>query len=122
VSTHVETAFSALAELNPADRSRSEAADVEEQIALIVAVPRMARRVHDTERHHRGHRPCSHNRPRYGAFGLAASACIAVVASLLWVSPSAGAPTTRADQAQARVSWSGAAGSGPLRARAAPMP
>jgi hypothetical protein len=42
-------------------------------------------------------------RSRYGAIGLVASAAIAVLASLLWASPSAGAPPDQAITAPAHV-------------------
>ena len=42
-------------------------------------------------------------RSRYGAIGLVASAAIAVMASLLWASPSAGAPPDQAITVPAQV-------------------
>jgi hypothetical protein len=96
VTGRAETAFGALAQMNPVAPGRAESVDVDGQVARIVATPRPTRRVDDRGRHRRVDRSCAQGRPRYGALGLAASALLAVVASLLWVSPSAGAPSGRA--------------------------
>jgi hypothetical protein len=98
VTADAETTFCTLANLNPAAPGQTDSADAEmdAQIARIVAVPRTTRRVDDGGHRRRADRSWSRSRPRYGALGLAASAFLAVVASLLWVSPSAGAPSGRA--------------------------
>jgi hypothetical protein len=117
VTPHAETAFCTLTHMNPAAPNRTEAAavDMDAQIARIVAVPRTARRVDDEGRHRRADRSWSRSRPRYGALGLAASAFIAVVASLLWVSPSAGAPSGRAAVSPIRADWAQVATMVPTR-------
>jgi hypothetical protein len=108
------TAFSALAHLDPLRSVRGEpggrrrdptTADIEMQIARILAVPR------GDEADHRGvgslARPTvkasRRPRPRYGALGLVTSAALAVIATLLWVSPSAGEPIGQASVVPAGV-------------------
>jgi hypothetical protein len=102
VTREAATAFSALTRLDPLHSVRHDdagrrldAADesVEMEIARIMAVPRdnganplevggLRRTTTGTTR----------TRPRYGVLGLAASATLAVIATLLWVAPSAGQP------------------------------
>jgi hypothetical protein len=48
-------------------------------------------------------RAATRTRPRYGVLGLAASAALAVIATLLWVSPSAGQPIGQASVVQTGV-------------------
>jgi hypothetical protein len=111
MTSGTRTAFSALASLDPLRSLRTErgsrqpdaaAATVELQIARILAVPRGDEADHGAVRPVPGPtarptpRPTRRARPRYGALGLLASAALAVIASLLWVSPSAGEPVGRA--------------------------
>jgi hypothetical protein len=107
------TAFSALASLDPipslsAHRdSRPDDADatIEIQIARILAVPGGDATAHRGVRARRlpTARAARRARPRYGALGLAASAALAVIATVLWVSPSAGQPVGQASVAHAEV-------------------
>jgi hypothetical protein len=107
VNRHADAAFSALIGLDPiAGVQRTErldplnAADNAHEdlcVARIVAVPRPNRsKIRHAPREgqgsggsHRGRSPC-------GVLGLAISAAVAVAATLLWVSPSAGAPSRQA--------------------------
>jgi hypothetical protein len=106
VRTQHETAFSVLTQLDPLAGYRhtsihdaEDEAGTEEEIARIIATPRprlrtawqaggIARRA-GAPRQRRS--PC-------GAIGLAASAAAAVIAALLWASPSAGAPPVGANR------------------------
>jgi hypothetical protein len=128
-------AFSTLTSLDPvlsACADRGERGDrlpdppdvsVETQIARIVATPR-----HEATGHRRvGPRwrptaaPSRRLRPRYGAIGLVASAALAVIAGLLWVSPSAGEPIGQASGARIEVVHPVGAAAAP-EAPAAPTP
>ena len=92
-------AFSALASLDPARACPQGPAprDLEARIAQIVALPRQAPPavVRPTVAPQRV-QPASRPRARYGSLAILASAALAVLATLLWVSPSAGAPTDHA--------------------------
>jgi hypothetical protein len=110
VSARTEAAFAALVGLDPlgGGRGAEQAAwraepadhidtDAEACIARIIATPRpgavaepAARRAPPWAR------AAPRRRTRYGAIGLVASAAIAVVTTMLWASPSAGAPPDRA--------------------------
>lgn len=117
MSARTEAAFSALIGLDPleglsgAEQAASSAhpadpvgPDAEACIARIIATPRPgamteppARRAPQwTETAHR-------RRARYGAIGLVASAAIAVITTLLWASPSAGAPPDQSITVPAQV-------------------
>jgi hypothetical protein len=114
------TAFSALASLDPIPSVRAEHGndrrevaddDIEIQIARILAAPRV------DETTHRGVRPrrrqpaqpartvraTRRTGPRYGALGLVTSAALAVIATVLWVSPSAGQPLGQAGPGRVEV-------------------
>ena len=111
-----KAAFSALAGLDPLERVprtgrlaslRGPAMTSSDMlIARIIAVPRQGQgQISDN---HAGSAPLQtgppyRDRSRYGARGLVASAAIAVIATLLWVSPSAGAPSDQAVDTYARV-------------------
>jgi hypothetical protein len=123
VSARTEAAFSALIGLDPlrgmpgAEPAVSPASvadptgtgtDTEVRIARIIATPRPtptpsasteppARRAPQwtTTAHRR--------RARYGAIGLVASAAVAAITTLLWASPSAGAPPDQALTVPAHV-------------------
>jgi len=114
VSTRTEAAFSALVGLDPlgsapgteqvASRADPIGSDTEACIARIVATPgpratteRPARRAPQWTAATR------RRRTRYGAIGLVASAAIAVITTLLWASPSAGAPPDQAITVPAQV-------------------
>jgi hypothetical protein len=92
VTRYEETAFRTLARLDPSPRPEMEETVVDRQIGRILADPRAGLIAAAGV----GARPAraapARRRPRYGAFGLVASAALAVAATLLWVSPSAGAP------------------------------
>jgi hypothetical protein len=108
MSRSTNAAFSALRDLDPVAPTpgvvpwrTSAEASVEMQIARILASPD-------------GHLPADHTRgvrrwtdlpprSRYGTLGLVASASLAVIATLVWVSPSAGAPLHNADRALGQV-------------------
>jgi hypothetical protein len=95
VTQYEETAFRTLARLDPSPRREIAATEVDRQIDLILANARAAGILDagvgarpDRAAPLRGHH-------RYGAVGLIASAALALVATLLWVSPSAGAPSAQ---------------------------
>jgi hypothetical protein len=110
VSAHTEAAFSALVRLDPlggvpgAERAASRAHpadpmgnDTEACIALIIATPRSGAVTEPSARSAPPWTGMAHRRrARYGAIGLVASAAIAVITTLLWASPSAGAPPDQA--------------------------
>jgi hypothetical protein len=77
--------------------------EMELQIARILAVPRREAPIYRRNADPLPQSTLRGNRRRYGALGLVTSAAIAVIATLLWVSPSAGAPTAQANGAHARV-------------------
>jgi hypothetical protein len=115
VSARTEAAFSALAGLDPlrgvAGRGRPPVlaeptdASTEACIARIIATPRAGTKtVGATQRVAQWTGVPHGRRSRYGAIGLVASAAIAVMASLLWASPSAGAPPDQAITLPAQVS------------------
>jgi hypothetical protein len=91
---HQEAVFAALTQLDPAPHTPVAENDVDARLALIIAVPRATGSV---GRGRPGVSPgpgaLPHHLSRSRSLGLAASAAIAVAASLLWVSPSAGAPS-----------------------------
>jgi hypothetical protein len=73
---------------------------MERQISLILANSRPAGIIDAGVEARPDRASPARGRPRYGAFGLIASAALAVVATLLWVSPSAGAPSRQGAGAQ----------------------
>lgn len=114
MSARTEAAFSALAGLDPlrgvggagCPDSLTEPADTSTEacIARIIATPRPgAVTAGATQRAPQWARASHGRRSRYGAIGLVASAAIAVMASLLWASPSAGAPPDQAITLPAQV-------------------
>lgn len=114
MSARTEAAFSALAGLDPLrgvagpgrPPSSAEPADARTEacIARIIATPRPGTMTAEpTQRAPQWTRTSHGRRSRYGAIGLVASAAIAVLASLLWASPSAGAPPDQAITAPAHV-------------------
>jgi hypothetical protein len=114
------TAISALTRLDPlrsadpgygAPIHDPAEAIIELQIARILAMPRGDARIERRTFGLRMQTAAHRNRPRYGAVGLVASAAIAVIATVLWVSPSAGAPTTQASRAPAPITESRTAAS-----------
>jgi hypothetical protein len=120
------TAMSALTGLDPLrsagpehrtqDHGPAEAV-IDRQIARILAVPRDNALVERTKS--KPSLTASHrNRLRYGALGLVASAALAVIATLLWVSPSAGAPTAQANAVFAGMTHYHLPGAGSLATNA----
>jgi hypothetical protein len=113
VTARTEAAFSALAGLDPlrgvAGQGRPSLdepgdARTEACIARIVATSRPgAMTPGPTPRAPQWSGVSHGRRSRYGAIGLVASAAIAVMASLLWASPSAGAPPDQAITLPAQV-------------------
>jgi len=114
VSTRTEAAFSALVGLDPlgsvpgAEQAASRADpignDTEACIARIVATPRPGATTERPARRAPLWTGATHRRrTRYGAIGLVASAAIAVITTLLWASPSAGAPPDQAITVPAQV-------------------
>jgi hypothetical protein len=113
------TALSALTRLDPLRSAGPEhrtpdhnAAAIDLQIARILAVPRHDGHADRTKPDVVWLNASHHHRPRYGALGLVTSAALAMIATLLWVSPSAGAPTARAsgllaDPAQSHLTAAG---------------
>jgi hypothetical protein len=114
VSRYADAAFSAFAELDPIARARraerleplpnpaDTATDV--CVARIVAVPRTDRSSQcSPPEWRRNAEPSGRGRSRCGVLGLALSAAIAVATTLLWVSPSAGAPSWQAVDAPAHT-------------------
>jgi hypothetical protein len=111
VSRETTTAFSALTELDPLHSVRHHeagpclrAADasVEMEIARIMGVAGDGGANPPEGRGRR--RPTAgmttRTRPRFGVLGLAASAALAVIATLLWVAPSAGQPVRQVGAGQ----------------------
>jgi ferric-dicitrate binding protein FerR (iron transport regulator) len=112
VSARTEAAFSALIRLDPAGgvpgaeqaASRAHPADpmgndTEACIARIITTPRSGAMTEPPARRApqwTGTATAHRRRARYGAIGLVASAAVAVITTLLWASPSAGAPRDQA--------------------------
>jgi negative regulator of sigma E activity len=114
MSRSTNTAFSALRDLDPVAPTpgavpcgASVEASVEMQIARILASPDGQPPADNTQ----GVRKWTDLPPRsrYGTLGLVASAALAVIATLVWVSPSAGAPLHNADPASGQVRISASA-------------
>jgi hypothetical protein len=103
-----EVAFSALRGLDPIAgqlvamvHDESSEAEVKRQIAQILTLPRTGQ-TGPIETNAEGKWTAVHrhrSRPRFGTIGIVASAALAVIATLVWVSPSAGAPIRNADGA-----------------------
>ena len=113
MSRSAKAAFSALRDLDPVAptagaraRRRPADADVETEIARILAWPGCQSSRGAT--HNVGKWADLPSRSRYGILGLVASAALTVIATLVWVSPSAGAPLHNAEPAlgQVRISAS----------------
>jgi len=112
MSRSTNAAFSALRDLDPVTPApgavpcrASAEARVEMQIARILASPDAQPSADDTQRKWTDLPPHS----RYGTLGLVASAALAVITTLVWVSPSAGAPLRNADPASGQVRISASA-------------
>jgi ferric-dicitrate binding protein FerR (iron transport regulator) len=117
VSAHTEAAFTALIGLDPlggvpgAEQAASRVhpadpigADTEACIARIIATPRPGALTEPPARRApQWTKTAQRRRARYGAIGLVASAAIAVITTLLWASPSAGAPPDQAITVPAHV-------------------
>jgi hypothetical protein len=116
VNARTEAAFSALSGLDPlgglpgAQQAASRARpadpvghDTEARIARIIATPRSGTRESPARRTPQWTGTAHRRRARYGAIGLLASAAIAVLTTLLWASPSAGAPPDQAITVPAQV-------------------
>jgi hypothetical protein len=117
VSARTEAAFAALIGLDPfggepwAEQAASSAhpadpigPDTDTYIARIIATPRPGAMVEQPARRTpqwTGTPP--RRRARYGAIGLVASGAIAAITTLLWASPSAGAPPDQAITVPAQV-------------------
>lgn len=114
---HTDAAFSALVGLDPLGGPRARPARPEQPalrrdpaegstdacIARIVATPRPGATARHTGRTRQWAVSPHGRRSRYGALGLAASAAIAVITTLLWASPSAGAPPDQAVNVTAHI-------------------
>jgi hypothetical protein len=123
VNRCADAAFSALAELDPiAAAQRTERVDplthsddlrADRCVARIVAVPRpnpqridhVSTDLRRSGGSLRGRSPCS-------VIGLAISAAVAVAATLLWVSPSAGAPSQQAATTPTHAAYAAAKATG----------
>ena len=103
MTRHVDAAFRAFVGLDPITSGNtsgcldpigvSAASDVDTCIARIVAMPRGNPATECTARHdQRPYGTPQPSRPRNGVRGLALAVAVVVVAIVLWVSPSAGAP------------------------------
>ena len=119
MSARTDAAFSALMGLDPlrgvpgAGQAASRAhladptytdTDTEASIARITATPRpRALTEPPARRAPQRTKTAQRRRARYGAIGLVASAAIAVITTLLWASPSAGAPPDQAITVPAQV-------------------
>jgi len=117
VSARTEAAFAALIGLDPlggvpgAEQVASRAhpadaigTDTEACIARIIATPRPGEMTGPPARHAPlWTKTAPRRRARYGAIGLVASAAIAAITTLLWASPSAGAPPDQAITVPAQV-------------------
>jgi hypothetical protein len=108
VNRSAEAAFSALRDLDPVAPTAggwacrtSAHANVETEIARILARPEGHSSLGAT--HDGGRWADPRSRSRYGTLGLVASAALTVIATLAWVSPSAGAPLHTADPASGQV-------------------
>ena len=114
---HTEAAFSALMGLDPlrgvpgAEHAASPArhadptgTDTEACIARIIATPRTGALTEPPAQRVPPRTATAHRRrARHGGIGLVASAAIAAITTLLWASPSAGAPPDQALTAPAQV-------------------
>lgn len=113
MSKYTEAAFSALVGLDPlgwAPRPgqpalRRDPADrsTDAFLARIIATPRPRATAPPARRTRQWAVAPQGRRSRYGALGLAASAAIAVITTLLWASPSAGAPPDQAVNVTAHI-------------------
>jgi ferric-dicitrate binding protein FerR (iron transport regulator) len=116
VSARTEAAFTALMGLDPlrgmpgAEQAASRApqadparTDTEARIARIIATPRPGTMTEPAPRPPHWTATAHRRRARYGAIGLVASAAIAAITTLLWASPSAGAPPDQALTVPAQV-------------------
>jgi hypothetical protein len=116
VSARTEAAFSALMGLDPlggvpgaeaasrAHQADPTGTDTEASIARIIATPRPGALTEPPARRAPQWTATAHRRrARYGAIGLVASAAIAAITTLLWASPSAGAPPDQALTVPAQV-------------------
>ena len=114
MSGRTEAAFSVLVELDPLRgvpareqvTSRADLIDGDAEVCLtrIIATPRAgAMAPPPARRAPQWTGAARRRRTRYGAIGLAASAAVAVVTTLLWASPSAGAPPDQAINVPASV-------------------
>ena len=110
-----EAAFSVLVGLDPlrgvAAREQATTpadsldADTEARLTRIIATPRPgAMAAAAPRRAPKWNGATQQGRTRYGAIGLVASAAVAVVTTLLWASPSAGAPPDQAINVPAQIS------------------
>lgn len=120
---YTDAAFTTFAGLDPAgnergphhlDQRRMAADAVPTDIARIVAMPRRSGVSAGTTRQGRQAGAGQAGRSRGGVLGLALSAAVAVAATLLWVSPSAGAPSRQANTPPIGVEHA-VAGTLPLR-------
>ena len=121
MSARTDAAFSALMGLDPlrgvpgAGQAASRTADLtdtdtdtdtEACIARIVATPRLPGAMTEPPAARRAPQPTRtvhRRRARYGAIGLITSAAVAAITTLLWASPSAGAPPDQALTVPAQV-------------------
>jgi hypothetical protein len=113
VTARTEATFSVLVGLDPRGRVSGPeqgtspadpiGADTEACIARIIATPRPGAVTAPPARRAPQWATVTHRRTRYGAVGLVASAAIAVITTLLWASPSAGAPPDQAVNVPAQV-------------------
>jgi hypothetical protein len=117
VSARTEAAFSALVGLDPlggapgpeqaalrSDRADPIGRDTEACIARIMATPRSGATTERPDRRApQWTTSAQRRRTRYGAIGYAAAAAIAVITTVLWASPSAGAPPDQALNVPAQV-------------------
>ncbi len=110
-----EAAFSVLVGLDPLrgvaarEQATSPAdpldADTEARLTRIIATPRPgAMAAAPARRAPKWKGVAQPRRTRYGAIGLVASAALAVITTLLWASPSAGAPPDQAINVPTQVS------------------
>jgi hypothetical protein len=116
VNARTDAAFSALVGLDPLRRvpgpdsatswADPASTDTGTQIAHIIATPRSGpiTALPATRRALRWKEAPHRRRVRFGALGLAASAAIAVITTLLWASPSAGSPPDQAVNVPAQIS------------------
>jgi hypothetical protein len=106
VSPRTDAAFAALVDLDPVRGALGPSAESESEAACLARIIATSRSGPEVTARVKASTPPARRAPqwstpargrsRYGAIGLVASAAIAVIATVLWASPSAGSPPDQA--------------------------